>query len=428
MSTDATVVIKGRNDLGYAVKQAESQLKGLLKTGELVGKFFRGGAILGAAYAFERLAENAEKASLAIGDKGTADSLRKLNREIDNLKNKGTNLLGKVLGNAYGAFSSDRLLQLREQVDFLRRMQGRSFVAAGYDDIGTGFFTAAEGAAKLLELEKQLAIYEGSRAFGSRSRAPGGQGGRGRSVFVPDAPDGKPAKDVGYVPTAESNAYVAMLERMGEANRHFEGTLGDADEMIRDQFAESLEAGEKQLESITQTTKIATSEMTIFAEEAGRNMQSAFADFLFDPFSEGLDGMLAGFIKVVQRMVAEALSAQILAGFFGAFSGIGGGGAGSIGAFFGSMSKGIGGRAGGGFLSAGQPSWVGERGKEMFIPSTSGTVVPNHALGGGVTINYNMDNRGASMEFQKALPGILQASEQRTISKVRELVGRGRLV
>jgi hypothetical protein len=51
MSTDYEIRIKGRNELGLAVKQAEQQLRGLAKSGELFAKVFRGGAIVGAALA-----------------------------------------------------------------------------------------------------------------------------------------------------------------------------------------------------------------------------------------------------------------------------------------------------------------------------------------------------------------------------------------
>jgi hypothetical protein len=37
------------------------------------------------------------------------------------------------------------------------------------------------------------------------------------------------------------------------------------------------------------------------------------------------------------------------------------------------------------------PITVGERGREMFIPSTSGTIVPNQDLGAnGMNINFNI--------------------------------------
>lgn len=52
------------------------------------------------------------------------------------------------------------------------------------------------------------------------------------------------------------------------------------------------------------------------------------------------------------------------------------------------------GRAGGGFLKAGQLATVGEAGRELFVPQTSGTIVPNSALGGGQiipTIEFSYD-------------------------------------
>jgi hypothetical protein len=45
----------------------------------------------------------------------------------------------------------------------------------------------------------------------------------------------------------------------------------------------------------------------------------------------------------------------------------------------------------GGNIQAGQPAVVGERGRELFIPSTSGTIIPNHDMGaGGMNITFNI--------------------------------------
>ncbi|RZZ84776.1 phage tail length tape measure family protein [Pseudoxanthomonas winnipegensis] len=60
-----------------------------------------------------------------------------------------------------------------------------------------------------------------------------------------------------------------------------------------------------------------SSELTRYADQAARNMQDSFADFLFDPFAEGLDGMLTGFLKVIQRIAAEVAAEQILQGVGG---------------------------------------------------------------------------------------------------------------
>lgn len=51
----------------------------------------------------------------------------------------------------------------------------------------------------------------------------------------------------------------------------------------------------------------------------------------------------------------------------------------------------VGFRASGGPVSGGSPYIVGEQGPELFVPNMSGSIVPNHALGGGggVTVNIN---------------------------------------
>lgn len=55
----------------------------------------------------------------------------------------------------------------------------------------------------------------------------------------------------------------------------------------------------------------ATDQMSVFAEQAGRNMQDAFADFLFDPFENGVQGMLESFGNILRRMAAEMLASQV---------------------------------------------------------------------------------------------------------------------
>ena len=56
--------------------------------------------------------------------------------------------------------------------------------------------------------------------------------------------------------------------------------------------------------------------------------------------------------------------------------------------------------ANGGKPPVGKPSIVGERGPELFVPSTAGTIIPNHSLGSGVTNNIvvNVDASGSNVE------------------------------
>lgn len=48
------------------------------------------------------------------------------------------------------------------------------------------------------------------------------------------------------------------------------------------------------------------------------------------------------------------------------------------------------GRRMGGPVTAGDPFVVGEAGKELFVPQSSGTIVPNNRMGGEMTLNFNI--------------------------------------
>ena len=63
-----------------------------------------------------------------------------------------------------------------------------------------------------------------------------------------------------------------------------------------------------------------------------------------------------------------------------------------------------GGKAAGGPVSGGTTYMVGERGPELFTPSSSGTIIPNHRLGGSggggsvynITVNGAIDPEGTA--------------------------------
>jgi hypothetical protein len=165
-----------------------------------------------------------------------------------------------------------------------------------------------------------------------------------------------------------------------------------------------------------------TDQMQEFAKQAAASIQSSFADFLFDPFENGLRGMLAGFLNVIRRMIAEVAASAILNSVFGGYRGKGG----VLGAFADALT----GKAMGGPVSANTPYIVGERGPELFVPGTSGGIVPNNKLGmgGGVTVApvYNIDARGATADLQRSLPGILQENNRRIFDELDRRYGIGR--
>jgi hypothetical protein len=44
----------------------------------------------------------------------------------------------------------------------------------------------------------------------------------------------------------------------------------------------------------------------------------------------------------------------------------------------------------GGSVRGGMPITVGERGRELFVPNTNGTIIPNHDMGNGMNITFNI--------------------------------------
>lgn len=158
--------------------------------------------------------------------------------------------------------------------------------------------------------------------------------------------------------TEQEVALDDYIERMNALNKAVADgipILGGYDEAARRVW--------KRYEDDVKEASEATDGLSVFAEQAARNMQDAFADFLFDPFEDGLDGMLKNFGKILQRMVAEAAAAQVFDSIFGKQ---GAGGTRSGGVDWGSM---IGAFAGmfdaGGNIGAGQWGIVGERGPEL---------------------------------------------------------------
>lgn len=80
-------------------------------------------------------------------------------------------------------------------------------------------------------------------------------------------------------------------------------------ERIEDELAE---ISEQATERATENIKESFDDMTEFAKQAARNIQNAFADFLFDPFEKGLKGMLEGFLTAMRRMMANIMAKQVL--------------------------------------------------------------------------------------------------------------------
>lgn len=173
--------------------------------------------------------------------------------------------------------------------------------------------------------------------------------------------------------------------------------------------------------------------VTQFGVQAARNIQSSFADFLFDPFEDGLDGMLNSFAKTMQRMAAEVAASQILSGLFGGL-------AGSDNAFLSGIGKAFGGtipKNHTGTMSF-QPSFrlpgmshdegltTLKRGEAVLTPAQMAAMKG----GGGVTVN--VINQGgqplqATEQRQRRGPDGQQVIDVMVKSSIDRLAGSGQL-
>ena len=178
---------------------------------------------------------------------------------------------------------------------------------------------------------------------------------------------------------------------------------------MRDQFESAMQLNGELLLLTTQATGLSDEFQSL-------------ANTINNEIINGIEGMIDGtktlgqvassmLKKIASQMFQTAImgpsgSGGIAGMLFGAL-GIGGGGgisgfapslATSGTNFFGGGFSPMSFFANGGRPPVGRPSVVGERGPELFVPRSSGTIVPNHALGGSANVTVNVDASGSSVE------------------------------
>lgn len=169
----------------------------------------------------------------------------------------------------------------------------------------------------------------------------------------------------------------------------------------------------QQMKRLKEQTDKTFNEMSEFQREAFGNMQNILSEFLFDPWEEGLDGMLRSFVDMLRRMVAQLVATKILEYFFGLFSnGVPVGGAGAT------VQPPA---AIGGLRDGGRPVLVGERGPELFTPGASGSIRPM----GAVTVQTSNTFGGSDSLNAATLVPILEENNKRVKAEILDAFDRG---
>lgn len=228
--------------------------------------------------------------------------------------------------------------------------------------------------------------------------------------FAPDAPRAAGAMDG----LSELNVWQRQIFNL---NNEMNSWLDSFDREFTADFRREVIVSSnemRKMSAVVEGNREAISEWSVFADQAARNVQSSFAQFLFDPFDDGVKGMARSFLDTMRQILSQIAANRILTSFFNWGSGLGGG----LGAMFGEMNTAINPprRAAGGPVTGGRAYLVGERGPELFVPNTSGSIMPNGAGGLVINVNNAVDARGATQDVIRALPAILEESNRRAVA------------
>lgn len=101
------------------------------------------------------------------------------------------------------------------------------------------------------------------------------------------------------------------IDRLGQAAGRTSAEIAELKRLEGEAYEELVDKIERGSDS-----------MTVFAEQAARNMQSDFADYLFDPFAEGADGMVDAFGDALRRLMAEYAASEFFKAMSKGLSGV----------------------------------------------------------------------------------------------------------
>jgi hypothetical protein len=145
----------------------------------------------------------------------------------------------------------------------------------------------------------------------------------------------------------------------------------------------ALDSGQKELDRIRNNAESAAKTIDDALTPAVDNLFEAFLSGN-DPLKAFFDGLIQGIEAVIKKLIEAALEAAI-------FSAITGGASGGGVSFGQAFAKILGFRAGGGSVIGGGAYIVGEKGPELFVPGSSGNIIPN----GGSAVSTSGVGRGS---------------------------------
>jgi len=219
----------------------------------------------------------------------------------------------------------------------------------------------------------------------------------------------------------EIDADIRMLEGRNK-------TL-QSDKLINEKLKERNDIQKKSTEEIkkqqTETDKL-KEKMTAVGEEIESSIKNNLRDAITGAKSFG--EAMTGVLNRIRDKIIDAQIDKLIGGFGEAFgAGASGGKKKGLGGFLGGILGGL-------FANGGKPpvnkiSLVGERGPELFVPRSAGTIIPNKQLGGGTTniVNVSVDASGSAVsgnnQDAQALGNVIGAAIRAELIKEKRAGG-----
>jgi len=248
-------------------------------------------------------------------------------------------------------------------------------------------------------------------------------------------PDVKPPRVTIHPPTEKELGIFKMEEFMDDVSaftNDFEFEIEKTNQIIKD-MAVNVDAEMQKAAASFQLPKTPLEELKEKAQDTFGAMQDigvramgGLEDSIMgiidgtksakEAFSDMARSILNDLIRMqIQQSITGPLSGFLNEGLGSLFSG-GDSGATFISGFAGAPARGF---AEGGVTSSRRPYMVGEKGPEMFVPNTTGRVVPNNALGGessSIVVNQTLNiETGVSQtvraEIKQLMPQISEATK-----------------
>lgn len=231
--------------------------------------------------------------------------------------------------------------------------------------------------------------------------------------------DAEKARRKAFENIGDPAQYAEAVEKINAALDDQKTKLTDATRSL-DDYSKSAETGfnaalSSYLDDVSNLAK--STEQLITG--AFRNAEDALIDFCKTGrlnFSNLADSIISDLLRIqIRESVTGPLAAAMkdAGGISGMFSSLFGGG-----------------RAAGGPVNPGQYYVVGENGPEVLVPNASGTVIPNHALGGGgspvvVNVIESPGNGGTTQTRQEGNTRILDVFVEQVKQAVASDISRG---